>query len=751
MTITRSQIESWNPALLTEIGNAWTVMGSKIEGLFDRYKTAVADVNGGHWQGVAADAALARADSDRQAAVRLVDHLNRVAQIAINGFHQVDAPLQQARNAIAGAEHAGFTVSEDLTVSKSDIASIDEQQAMEQWQNEITDAATAAQNADNDVRNNLNAARGDLRVAFTSPETLDVNEARSDAQQLLKDPSHLSPLAEQRLVDAGLLTQSQLAALQSGDPVAIPAAQMEYLNALARSLDGKSSQDIEAVMNKLPADARQGLANALQLLSTPTVTASVRGDSQIPTSGAASLLPRKMYESLTRKDLTTQGWQDIGGYPYNVINLNGVADNRAAARIADMSSPALQHGTGLDTAVFNAGASYLHSQVIAQNNPDDMYFVDGRGQEPTAALTEPMFSAIGNDKAVVSSELTSANGQSFLSDVFNNKWSDHGKSVSSLFHIGAHDAVATPGDRPSEVRATESGQIGETVARYMSDHSKQLLDLPGDPGTAVGQRNPDLMINLANDLAPYYSTFAGSESIPGVGHFENSSQLAAMYSVLATDPTAGVDAAVATWGQQNAMATAYGAGHAPYTYAQSAGQMQHALETGTASAQTALNQGDAYRANWKEAVEGAQYDTAYKAAGAVLGYVPGAGGTIKDLLNVVGPALKPDIVGIVDPSAVTNPSNGIPYQHAANQLDTNATVQDIVNGLAIKDPSVVNDPAFAPYRRPDARGNPTIRVDDLTAQAAISDRLMSRYGLDVQRWEYQFDTGMNGGTIVPAR
>jgi hypothetical protein len=751
VSITRTHAESWNPATLTEIGNAWTAMGKNIEGLFDKYKSAVANVNGGHWQGAAADAALARADSDSRAAIRLVDHLDRVANIASDGFHQIDPPLQRLRNAIAGAEHAGFTVAEDLTVSKPDIATIDEEQAMQQWQNAISEAATATENADSDVKNLLTTARRDLRVAFISPETLAPDQARSDAAQLLNDPSHLNPLTEQRLVDAGLLTSAQLNALQSGDPVAIPAAQMEYLNALARSLDGKSPEDIEAMMNKLPADARQGMANALQLVSTPKVTASVRGDSQIPTNGATTLLPHQMAASLTRKDLTTQGWQVIGDSGYNVINLNGVADNQASANIAAMSSPALKHGTGLDTAVLNAGASYLHAQVIAQHNPDDMYFVDGRGQEPTALLTEPMFHAVADDKAAVAAQVSGPNGQTFLSDVFNDKWSDHGKSVSQLFQISPQDAVATPGDRPSEVRATESGQIAETVAQYMSDHSKQLLDLPDQPGTAVGQRNPDLMINLANDLAPYYSTFAGSESIPGVGHFENSDQLANMYSVLATNPTAGVDAAVATWGQQNAMATAYGAGRAPYSYAQIAGQMQHALETGTASAETALNQGDTYRANWQEAVEGARYDTAYKAAGAVLGYIPGAGSTIKDLLNVVGPALKPDIVGIVDPSAVTNPTNGVPYEHATNQLDTSTTVQDIVNGLVIRDPSIVNDPAFAPYRHTDAQGNQSITVDNLTAQADISDLMQSRYDLNVQQWEYQFDTGMNGGNIVPAR
>ena len=37
---------------------------------------------------------------------------------------------------------------------------------------------------------------------------------------------------------------------------------------------------------------------------------------------------------------------------------------------------------------------------------------------------------------------------------------------------------------------------------------------------------------------------------------------------------------------------------------------------------------------------------------------------IKSLIDIAGPGLKPEILGIVDPSAVTKPSNGIPYQQA---------------------------------------------------------------------------------------
>lgn len=750
MSLTKTQVESWNPATLTAIGNAWTAMGTKIDNLFDRYKSAVANVNAGHWHGVAADAAMTRAESDRQAAARVVDHLDRVAKIATDGFHQIDPPLQRARNAIAGAQQAGFTVSENLVVSKPDLTTSAELAAQEQWQLQITTAADATEQADTQVREALNAARTDLQLAFIQPATLGPQQGASDGNQLLNDPRHLSADEIQRLTEAGLLTPAQLTALQSGDTADIPASQMQYINALARSLDGKSPQEIETMLNEMPAEARQGVANALQLLSTDKVSASVTGDSTIPTHGAANLLPHQMYSALSRGDLMTQGFSIVGDYGYNTINLNGVAANQANAAIAGMASPGLKQGSGLDKGVLNAAQTYLHGQVAAQNDPQALYFVDGRGQEPNAPMTEQMFSAVADDKAAVSSELTGSNGQTLLSDVFNHQWSDHGKSVSQLFNISSQDAVATPGDRPSEVRAAESGQIAQTVAQYMSNHSNELLHLSGDPGSAVGQRNPDLIINLADDLAPYYSTFAGSESIPGVSHFANSSQLANMYSVLATNPTAGVHAAIATFGQENALATAYGSGHAPYTYAQTAGQMQHALETGTQSAETALNQGDVFKAQWQNAVNGASYDTAYKSAGAVLNYIPEAGPVIKSLIDAAAPSIKPDVVGIVNQNAVINPSNAIPNEHAANQLDTNTTVQSIVNGLVTKDPSIVNDPAFAPYRH-DQNGNPTIQVNNLSAQAAITKQLYSRYGIDVGQWEYQFDTGMNGGTIIPAK
>jgi hypothetical protein len=750
VSMTRTQVESWDPSALTTIGKNWKSMAGDVEGLFTRYKSAVANVNGGHWEGLAAEAALNRAESDRRSAVRVADHLERVGQIAEDGFHSVNPPLQRARDAIAGAERAGFTVSENLTVSRTGTMTQELLNAQAQWQRTITDAANDTEAADTQVKGDLNAERGLLRAAFVSPAGLGADQATNDARQLLNDPSHLTPEQIQRLVEAGTLTNEQLEALQSGDIANIPASQMEYLNALARSMDGKSAQEIEDMLNQLPADARQGVANALQLLSNPRVNASVQGDRDIPTSGRADLLPEKMYDNLTRDDLTTNTWEIVGQWGYNTWNLNGVADNQAAARIADMANPGLKHGTGLDAAVLDAAAEYLHAQNAADE--DDLYWVDGHsgpGRTPDSPLTEEMFQAVADDRPVVAEAVSGREGQALLSDVFTHEWPDNGRAVSDLFDISAQDAIPEAGNRPDEALARHSGDIAESVADYMSDNSNDLLRMPDDTSTSAGERNPDLLRNLADDLGPYYSTFAGSQLIPDVGHFETTNDLADMYSVLASDPEAGVKAAQHTYAQQNVLAAEYGGGEGPSTYAQIAGQMQQALQEGTANAQHVLDQGDVYKANWENAVDVAEWNTA-RATAASLADMAGLS-PLKYLIEIAGQGLRPEMVGVVDPGAVVDPDNAVPNQEAQSLIDTNTTTESVVNGRVALDPSIVNHPDLQDLRQvnPDT-GEAYIKVDSLNDQATVRDFLYSHYGIDLESWNNNFNTGMNAGQIANA-
>jgi hypothetical protein len=359
-----------------------------------------------------------------------------------------------------------------------------------------------------------------------------------------------------------------------------------------------------------------------------------------------------------------------------------------------------------------------------------------------------MFQAVADDRPAVADHVSGSDGQAFLSDVFTHEWSDDGRAISELFDISAQDAVATPGDGPDEELAQNSGNIAESTARFMSDNADNLLHMPDDTGTAAGERNPLLVRNLAEDLAPYYSTFAGSQTIPGVAHFDTTNELADMYSVLATDAEAGVTAALHTYAQENVLAAAYGADDAPSTYAQIAGQMQHALENGTASAWHALDTGDVYQANWEAAVESAEYFSATATASTVAGLAGAA--PLSYLIDIAGPGLKPAVAGIVDPTQVTDPGNTVPNQSATTLIESNITVQNIVNGLVTQDPSIVHDPAFAEFRDVNDNGDLYIAVEDLNDQAEIRDVLYEKYGIDVDSWYTNFNTGMHTGTIAVA-
>lgn len=169
MTLTLSQIMSWDPSVLTEIGNAWTALGSKIDDLFTRYKSAVLAVNDGHWEGLAADAAVDRAGGDQRAASQLVGHLNRAGTIATEGFHTIDAPLQRARQAVADTTGAGFSVREDLSVYKDGKSTESDEKAMQKCADTIKAAAIDSENADVTVQSALNDTRKDLQVAFAAP------------------------------------------------------------------------------------------------------------------------------------------------------------------------------------------------------------------------------------------------------------------------------------------------------------------------------------------------------------------------------------------------------------------------------------------------------------------------------------------------------------------------------------------------------------------------------------------------------
>ncbi|KHO22100.1 hypothetical protein QQ25_16840 [Mycolicibacterium setense] len=761
-------MENMNPNTIADMASGWDKLGVALEQKFDQYVSLLTNTTGGgYWEGLAAEAAQTRADGDRRVAIQLVDKLQAAAETARGVATAISTARTNLENRVVSIELQKFTVGEQWGVTDN-LADIDlygpdflkQRNALRvQFLNDLSTLEQALTTADTNGAATIDGLVANLIATFTDPASLSGQQGSADGtalNELADGNGTLSPDALQRLIEAGSLTPEQAEALQSGQKVELSASQMEYLNALMNSLDGKSPKEIEQILETLPPQARMGLANTLQIVSNQRVTATIQGDAEVPSNGGFGLLPQEIQDSLTRKDLVTDGPS-----PYT-IRLNGVADNQAIARVAAMSGYEMRSGSDLDHEILDVAGQYLDGQVRAETSDGRLMvlWADNGSVDPQAAqITEPMFTAVADDKFAVAAALTDpATGNKLIENIFRHEWQDDGTAISALFDTSANQAVAPPGSDPADAKRAElHGDIAEVAADYMSNNKDDLLRVPGlEDKASVGQVNPELIRHLADDLAPYYSTFAGSEAIPGVDHFTDKKDLAAMYAVLASDPQAGGAAAVHTYVQENALAAQYGSGERPSTHGQIAGQMHSALVEGTLEAKTAMDKNDIYDAQWRLAVDTANFDTAKSVATAAF---DAAGNKpLKWLTDIFAPQAKLEQLGIVDQAEVVNPDNGKPHEVATSIVDSDVTMQNVLNGLLAKDPSVVNDPVLAPLRvtdpvtgdiqlKVDQPKADQLKVDGLDDQQVLKDHLYSAYGINVDQWGVEFNWGTWAGSL----
>ncbi|WP_040830354.1 WXG100 family type VII secretion target [Nocardia jiangxiensis] len=522
-------VRTANPGTLNNWADEWDQIGAGLEQVFQRYVDAVTKVDGAFWEGKTAQAAHDRATGDLKAVQALADKLSAVAKQARQGHDSIDAPLRRARGLLAECDHNGWTVAPiSLTVGRSGTISNDELSRMATMNRDLQGAVHDAMSADISVRDTLNNARNGLAIAFAAPAALGADQGKKDGDQLGKDPQHLSQAEIQRLIDAGHLSPEQLAALHSGNTVTIPASQMEYINQLSRSLDGKSPQEIQQIMNTLPSDAQKGLANSLQLISTNTVTSGVKDNPAIPEHGAENLLPKKIQQSLDRKDLVSTDWHYNQSGVTESINLNGVADNQVIAKIAGAADPGLRSGSELDKKVLDVGAKYLNAQTSWEQSPDHSqvgFAVDGKGAGEHPAVTEPFFSAVGDDKSAVQHLVVGTDGkpnEQFYHDALTHQWTDKGQAVSTLFNFGDNNPAAVDPHNPVDVAAAHrQSAIMNSFAQFAAsdntpshiaggDDKWKLYDIPGTDHNTAGQLNPKLMQSLSTSLSPYVNDLTNS-------------------------------------------------------------------------------------------------------------------------------------------------------------------------------------------------------------------------------------------------
>lgn len=113
----RSQIEQWTTAHLADAAAKWRIAATTSDEAFDQHRQNILTPGGTVWEGDAKDAALNRVTADIAIVGSQSNMLREAAGVAENGVTDINAAKREALAAIEAAEHDGFNVADDLSIT----------------------------------------------------------------------------------------------------------------------------------------------------------------------------------------------------------------------------------------------------------------------------------------------------------------------------------------------------------------------------------------------------------------------------------------------------------------------------------------------------------------------------------------------------------------------------------------------------------------------------------------------------------
>ncbi|WP_156744326.1 hypothetical protein [Mycobacterium sp. 1164985.4] len=520
MGMTLADVQRWQPEQIDEVSKA-AAHRARTSG-----ETAEALRNlsvFGTWKGQAAEAAQ---QAIAQSATKL-DITQKEAILVSLGAQRAAADARSVKNDLTNLidyAAAAPAVQLDLntgTVTPPDTTGwTDEEIAqlekkMAEVENRAVAVLAAAEEVDGDLARVLSAATGG------DPGT-PAEQGSADGESL--QDGELTPEELARLEENTTLTPQEQEALARGELV-LPASQMDYLNQLSRSLDGKSPAEICAMIDRLGPNGGR-LADALQLVSNENITvAGVDPDAKpgdagfVPTRGGMQNLPsgiREAFEAPLRGPTApTAGTNEEGNptleWPDWYKPFPHLDEYRDVAAIVSAGDAKLQQGTALDNALLDK------SEQILQNMHDapDIAWKENidLGQRLIDPAVQDMLSAAGRDPMAVHDALAGADGNTandgFIEDLFTHQWADNGVAAGNLLH--GTGAVPTDLTDPTQLfQAEQNGQTMHAVDQWAGANSPRLLDIPGTDGQSLGQVNPELARALADANKPYIDDMLGN-------------------------------------------------------------------------------------------------------------------------------------------------------------------------------------------------------------------------------------------------
>jgi hypothetical protein len=551
MGITLADVQGWQPDQIDEVSQA-AAQRARTSG-----QTAETLRNlsvFGTWQGDAGDAAQQAINrsattlslSQKEAFLVALGAGQAAADVrkvkndlqSLFGYAAAAPPVQLdlATNSVMPPDTTGWTVEEIDALNKKTA----------EVENKMVAVLAEAEEADADLARVLTAATGG------DPE-LPAEQGTNDGQSL--QDGQLTPEEMARLEENTNLTPEQQESLVRGELV-LPASQMEYLNNLSRSLDGKSPGEIRSMIDQMNANGQNGgaVADALQLLGNENITTAGAAPEGVPTQGGMQNLPSDIRETFERPlrgpTVPTHGTNEQGNPtidlpdPYNPFP--HLDEYRDVAAIVSAGDPALQQGTAMDAALLDKSEQILHDM---HNAPDIAWKENiGLSQQLVDPALQDMLSAAGRDQMAVHGALTDAYGKpdnpGFVEDLFTHQWADDGAAAGSLLQ----DTGAVPSDLtdPTQLeQATRAGQSMHAVDKWVGENAPKLLDIDGTENQSLGQVNPELTQALAEANKPYIDDMLGNPLDNSTGfatleHLDNPEMPVTrdLFAVIDTNPEA---------------------------------------------------------------------------------------------------------------------------------------------------------------------------------------------------------------------
>ena len=547
MTTSLADVARWDPEQIDEVSEAAAQRarnsGEAAESLrnLSVFKT---------WQGESGEAAQRALE---QSAAKLTISQQEAmlvslgAQKSAQDVRTVKNELQSLLDFAAAAPHVQIDLATNSVVppdttgwSQEDIDALVAKTA--EVENKMTAVLAAAEEADADLARVLTAATG-------GDPGIPGEQGTNDGQSL--QDGQLTPEEMARLEENTTLTPEQQEALIRGELV-LPTSQMEYLNNLSRSLDGKSPAEISSMIDQMNANGQNGgaVTDALQLLGNENITTAGDPAEGVPTQGGMQHLPsgiRETFERPTRGPaVPTQGTTGQGNPTIDMPDMAKpfpeINNYRDVAAIVSAGDPALQQGTAMDAALLDKSEEILHGlhsppHIPWEGNAD-------MSQRLVDPALQDMLSAAGRDQMAVHGALRGSENGEFIGDLFTHQWADDGAAAGTL--LNGTGAIPTDLADPTQVeQATRAGQTMHAVDDWIGNNANDLLNIPGTENQSLGQVNPELTRALAEANKLYIDDMLDNplDNTTGFGPLDDLTNpemphMRDLFAVIDTDPEA---------------------------------------------------------------------------------------------------------------------------------------------------------------------------------------------------------------------